>query len=347
MLKLLNTFTLFASAMGAVRHLTSKDYDSVIDGETAALVEFYAPWCGHCKNLAPEWEIAGDTFTQSDGIIIAAVDATASSDLAQRFEVKGYPTIKYFEKGSPDVPEDYTGGRTAGEIVSWVNEKIGTSRRVRKAPTAVTELDASNFDAIALDPTKNVFVEFYAPWCGHCKALAPKYEQLAKVFEGEDNVVIANVDATISPDLASRYDVSGYPTLKFFPEKVTEPVNYEGVRELPELVSYVNEIANTYRLADGSLALNAGIVEALNEVIEETSTYDEAFVARLTEVAKDLDQPTVKQYLSFANKILTKGPEYIEKELARLQGFVKSKSVTPEKKKSFSIRYNILRIFLK
>lgn len=346
-MKFLHTLAIIGSAYGAVRHLTSQDFDSTIDGSTAALVEFYAPWCGHCKNLAPEWAIAGDTFEEGDGIIIAAVDATAASDLGSRFEVKGYPTIKYFPKGAANAPEEYDGGRTADAIVSWVNEKIGTSRRVRKPPSAVTELSTTNFDAIALDPSKHVFVEFYAPWCGHCKSLAPKYEQLAKVFEGEENVVIANVDATSSPDLASRYDVSGYPTLKFFPADSTEPVKYEGARELPELVNYVNEIAGTYRLPDGTLALNAGLVEALNDVISETEVYDDAFVSRLTEASKELEQATVKHYLSFANKITTKGTEYIEKELARLQGFIKSKSVTAEKKKNFSIRYNILRMFLK
>lgn len=184
-------------------------------------------------------------------------------------------------------------------------------------------------------------------YSGHCKSLAPKYEQLAKVFEGEDNVVIANVDATVSPDLASRYGVAGYPTLKVFPHDVTEPVSYEGAREVPELVSYMNEIAGTYRLPDGSLAVNAGLVEVLNEVIQETETYDAAFVERISAVAADLEQPTVKYYVSFANKIVTKGMDYIDNELARLQGFVKSKSVTAEKKKNFSIRYNILRIFKK
>ena len=54
--------------------------------------------------------------------------------------------------------------RTADAIVKWVNDKIGTNRKVRKAPTAVTELDSTNFDAVALDPTKTVMVEFYAPW---------------------------------------------------------------------------------------------------------------------------------------------------------------------------------------
>lgn len=55
--------------------------------------------------------------------------------------------------------------RTADTIVSWVNTKLGTSAKVRKAPTAVLELDSASFDAVALDPSKAVLVEFYAPWC--------------------------------------------------------------------------------------------------------------------------------------------------------------------------------------
>ena len=71
----------------AVVDLTESDFDSYVDGSQNVLVEFFAPWCGHCKNLAPEWIIAGDTFTSDDGIIFAAVDATAHSALAKRFDV--------------------------------------------------------------------------------------------------------------------------------------------------------------------------------------------------------------------------------------------------------------------
>lgn len=74
--------------------------------------------CGHCKNLAPEWAIAGDTFQPTDDIIIAAVDATEAPELSSAFGIQGYPTIKYFPKGSDMTsPEDYEGGRVADEIV--------------------------------------------------------------------------------------------------------------------------------------------------------------------------------------------------------------------------------------
>ena len=79
-------------------------------------------------------------------------------------------------------------------------------------------LDPSNFEAIALDETKDVLVEFYAPWCGHCKTLTPKYEKVAETFAAEGNVVVAKVDADAHRDLGSKYDVSGFPTIKFFPK---------------------------------------------------------------------------------------------------------------------------------
>lgn len=58
---------------------------------------------------------------------------------------------------------------------------------------AVLNLKADHFDSVAMDPTKHVFVEFYAPWCGHCRSLAPVYEKLGKVFEAESSVIVTKV----------------------------------------------------------------------------------------------------------------------------------------------------------
>jgi len=85
------------------------------------LVEFYAPWCGHCKSLAPEWSKAAVKL-EGGNIPLAKVDATAATGLAKVNEIKGFPTIKYFARGKGS---EYNGGRTQSEIVSWVNKKSG------------------------------------------------------------------------------------------------------------------------------------------------------------------------------------------------------------------------------
>lgn len=70
--------------------------------------------------------------------------------------------------------------------------------RQPKAPSAVLDLTLETFDSVAMDPTKHALVEFYAPWCGHCKSLAPVYEKLGKVFEAESSVIVAKVGALLN-----------------------------------------------------------------------------------------------------------------------------------------------------
>jgi protein disulfide-isomerase A6 len=86
--------------------LTDSDFDSlVLDSNDLWFVKFYAPWCGHCKNLKPEWAKAATALKGS--VKIAKVDATAESDVAGRYGVRGYPTIKIFPPHSKDDPEEY------------------------------------------------------------------------------------------------------------------------------------------------------------------------------------------------------------------------------------------------
>jgi len=83
------------------------------------LIEFYAPWCGHCKTLAPHWQSAA---TELKGKIkLGALDATVHSNMANKFGVRGFPTIKFFGAGAKTIDSavDYDGGRTSGDIVSW------------------------------------------------------------------------------------------------------------------------------------------------------------------------------------------------------------------------------------
>lgn len=104
---------------------------------------------------------------------------------------------------------------------------------------ATTVIVGKNFDEIAKDTTKDVFVKFYAPWCGHCKKLAPIWDDLAKAYEGNDNVVIAKFDATANE--ADGVQVQGFPTLVFYPKDNKEGVTYEGGRELDDFKKWLND----------------------------------------------------------------------------------------------------------
>lgn len=103
--------------------VTGQNFDKVIEVHGNVLVEFYAPWCGHCKKLAPEYEQAAATLKKEGGnITLAKCDATEEGNkkLARKYGVKGYPTLKFFKGGNKESPMDYTGPRQARGIVDYV-----------------------------------------------------------------------------------------------------------------------------------------------------------------------------------------------------------------------------------
>lgn len=432
--------------------LSDDNFDEAIAKYDYLLVEFYAPWCGHCKKLAPEYEAAAEVLKAQDPpLTIAKVDATEQKALAERFEIKGFPTLQWFNHGTK---MDYTGGRTKDTIVEWINKKtgpvsaevdcagmeaktaevdlalsyfgalegdlwdnfmnaarnpaisekfnffhttdgdcaskygasapgIGLSRRFDESPLAfggaaneeeiiafakgasvprlitfsedyiepifgdrnpavilfteeadqdyqnvykqaakdlqgqilfvtsgvsegiqsrlaefvgveaadmptlrlispeenmlkyiwegdakamsgddiakfvadfkagslsphlksepipdspttegLTILVGKNWNDIVQDANKDVLVKYYAPWCGHCKALAPTWDELAKDVEGIEDLVIAKFDATVNE--VAGLEIRGYPTLKFYPKDNKAGVDYDAGRDLPD-----------------------------------------------------------------------------------------------------------------
>jgi len=437
--------------------LTTGNFDDFIKENSAVLVEFYAPWCGHCKALTPEYAKAAKTLADEESAVkLAKVDATVENDLASKYGVRGYPTIKFFRDGGE--PSDYGAGRQAADIVNWLKKKTGPpaadvksvedakkmadkddvvvigffkdqesegAAAFKKAasgiddiPFGITSEDAlfteykmekdgivllkkfdegrndfdgemtseevtkfvkenqlplvieftqesaqkifggevknhillflkkeggeetlegfkaaaggfkgkvlfiyldtaneengriteffglkdeeipavrliqltedmakfkpesaaldtetiktfvqdfldgkvkahlmsedvpadwdakpvkvlvgKNFKEVALDKSKGVFVEFYAPWCGHCKQLAPIWDELGAKFEGKDDVVIAKMDSTANE--IEEVKVQSFPTLKYFPKDSDEVVDYNGERTLEAMTKFV------------------------------------------------------------------------------------------------------------
>lgn len=443
--------------------LGDDNFDDALAQHEFLLVEFYAPWCGHCKTLAPEYASAAATLA-SEPAMLAKVDATVAKDTGARFDVKGFPTLVFFKNGNK---MEYNGGRTAGDIVSWVKKQSGPpaqtlvtaddvlalqesgdavvigyfadvasdsakaflalasadelleyaitsadaikehlslsgdaivvlkpfdnkhgdfsvgaaldsaaaaafiadestpliqtfsqtaakkifssaiqkhalfftdpkadhhapliekftvvatalkgsilavnvptseakvaeyfgitafpafvfvdmssgasmkkfpysgsfddadaitahinsvltgelkaslkSEEVTPADTAgdVKILKGTSFNDIVMNNDKDVLVEFYAPWCGHCKKLAPTWDELAAKFAAVDSVVIAKMDSTANEVDVEGLDVKGFPTLYFFPGQDKKPIKYESGRELEDFVEYLKEHATT------------------------------------------------------------------------------------------------------
>ncbi|KAL5968144.1 putative protein disulfide-isomerase ER-60 [Taenia solium] len=112
-----------------------------------------------------------------------------------------------------------------------------------KQEGSVMKVVGRTFEQIVFDKSKDVLVEFYAPWCGHCKALKPKYEELAKKLSKEQGVIIAAVDATAN-SFPSTFNVRGYPTIYWVPKASKDkPIAYEGGREVDDMLKFVAKSA--------------------------------------------------------------------------------------------------------
>lgn len=118
--------------------LNDETFDAALKEFDPLLVAFVAPWCGHCKRLKPEFGKAAQALAP-EGIRIAQVDATQNKDLSDRFDVSGFPTIKFFRGGAPN---EYTGGRDAEAIASWLRKRAGPA-----ATKVSTVAEADAFEA--------------------------------------------------------------------------------------------------------------------------------------------------------------------------------------------------------
>lgn len=443
---------------GNVLELTDSDFDSTLEGHELALVMFYAPWCGHCKKMKPEFDKAAKTLVTGDNpVALAKVDCTeAGKETCGRFEVRGYPTVKIFRNG--ELSQDYNGPREANGIIKYMKSQAGpASKELKDAKdlsatqeksdvvivglfdsateaepflkaanqlredadfahstvgklnkelgvflirpknlrskfedaelkydgkmekdaivgwvkanyhglcghrttdnakdfklplvTAYYDVDyvkntkgtnywrnrvmkvaknfpklnfavanendfqheadefgmdvittekpliaiksdkgkfvmkeefsmdtfeqflkdyeagsvepymkseavpepndgpvkvavAKNFEELVTSTEKDVLIEFYAPWCGHCKSLAPKYDELGGKMAGE-NVEIVKMDATAN-DVPPAYSVSGFPTLYWLPSDTKKPESYQGGRELDDFIKFISKKA--------------------------------------------------------------------------------------------------------
>lgn len=254
--------------------LTDSNFQDVVNGEPIMLVEFYAPWCGHCQTLAPEYSKAASTLkTAKVPVPLAKVDATVETELAKQYEVNSYPTLYVFRHGEK---EEYDGGRDAMGIINFMKERSDSSWK--PPPSAVLTLTSINFTSY-IEGMPLVLVEFYAPWCGHCKRLAPEYEKAA--VELKSSIPLVKVDGVAEMSLSETYKVHGWPTLLIFRKE--KSFEYKGPRTASGIVEHmrqqiklpstevfnVNQAKNAFNKIDITIF---GIFSKKNEFFEEYIT---------------------------------------------------------------------------
>lgn len=240
---------------------------NVVHSDGIWLVEFYAPWCGHCKSLVPEWRKAAKALAGIVQVGAVNADEEQNKPLAGQYGIQGFPTIKLFGIDK-NKPIDYQGARSAKDIVEFamkearraVSERLngkssssgssssssgsssGSSGSSGSGNGAVIHATEKSFQKDVVDNDDLVLVEFYAPWCGHCKNLEPHWKAAAKQLGGVARLVA--VDATVHQSLAGKFGIRGYPTIKVFkPGKKNSPEDYNGGRTTNDIVQYAKNLA--------------------------------------------------------------------------------------------------------
>jgi protein disulfide-isomerase A6 len=209
------------------------------------------------------------------------MDEEKNKSVGSPYGITGFPTLKWFgfDKKKPIA---YESGRDADSIRKWAlsqikkevdnrmdgGSKSGSSKSKSKGPATdkdVIILEDSNFDETVFKSKDVWLIEFYAPWCGHCKALEPEWNEAAKALKG--SVKLAKVDCTENEGLARKFGVSGYPTIKFFeyglPKKASSAKDYQGERKAPGIIEFANSLLN-----------DADIEPEIHEIVNQ-AVYDE------------------------------------------------------------------------
>ncbi|ODV93521.1 hypothetical protein PACTADRAFT_46800 [Pachysolen tannophilus NRRL Y-2460] len=339
-----------------VIEVTDKDFDKVVlKSGKHSLVEFYADWCGHCKQMAPTYdELADSFFKTSKDVQIVKINADKNRKIGDRYDIQGFPTLKFFNKKDVKTPIEYEGGRDLESLQNFVTSHTGARPFKVEKKSNVVNYDDNSFEKNVIDDTsKSHLVAFTASWCGHCKKLHPVWEQLADIYQYDnDTIIISEILTSDSPSdiLKKKYNIGGFPTILFFSsDDKQNPIPYKSGRDLDSFINYINEKTGAERTSDGKLTDKAGLILEISKDIKGivNSNPGRKQLKKLTRNLENLQNPSKNYYIKLIDKILNDQVEFFEKESNRLTKILgKSKDLAQIKVDSIQKRLNILNEFL-
>ncbi|KAG6415411.1 hypothetical protein SASPL_122822 [Salvia splendens] len=201
--------------------LTDRNLSSFVDENKYVMVEFYAPWCGHCKELAPEYAAAATELKDAD-VKLAKVDATVENALAENYEVQGFPTVLFFVDGEH---QTYSGQRTKDAIVTWIKKKTGPG-----VSNITTTEDAERL----LTSEEKVVLAFLDSLVG------PDSEEFAAASKLDDDV---NFYQTANPNVAKLFNLEAdvkRPAIVLLKKEVEKKTHFDGQFKKSEIAKFVS-----------------------------------------------------------------------------------------------------------
>lgn len=191
---------------------------------------------------------------------------TSDQEVGGPYNIKGFPTLKFFGENK-SAPVDYLGEKDDQELIDFGFDQVKKARtgksgsdsksetkkeakKEKKEETKKDEVDDSDvvvleestFDETVMQSKEAWFIEFYAPWCQHCKKLQPEWNAMAKELKGQVNV--GKVDSTVHKTISEKIKVEGYPTIYFLPlgAKLLETaIKYDGARSKEPMKAWALE----------------------------------------------------------------------------------------------------------
>ncbi|KAK1288391.1 Protein disulfide-isomerase [Acorus calamus] len=261
--------------------LEASNFDDALAKHPFIVVEFYAPWCGHCKNLAPEYEKAASALSTHDPpVVLAKVDANddVNKELATKYEVRGFPTLKIFRNGGKSI-QDYKGPRDADGIVEYLKKQAGpASAEIKSKEDAASVIDEKKVSIVG------IFSEFSGEKFENFIALAEKLRSDYDFGHTLDATLLPRGEATAKPPVVRLFKPFDELFVDFQDFDVDTMVKFIEEASIPTVTLFNKDPSNHPFVVKFFNSPNAKAMLFLNFSSESI----ESFKSTFHDVAKDL-----------------------------------------------------------
>lgn len=265
--------------------LKEGNFSEFVEKNRYVMVEFYAPWCGHCQALAPEYAAAA-TELKGEEVVLAKVDATEENDLAEKYEVQGFPTVYFFVDG---VHKPYPGQRTKEAIVTWIKKKVGPGI------SNITTIDEAERVLTSEDKVVLGFLD---------SLVGSDSDELAASSRLEDDI---NFYQTVNPDVAKLFHIDPNvkrPALVLLKKEADKLSLFDGQFVKSAIAEFVfaNKLplVTTFTRESAPLIFENPIKKQL--LLFATSNDSEKIIPIFQEAAKDFKGKLVFVYVEMDNE---------------------------------------------